>query len=90
MTSEDLESATMADTDPPTHEHDHATGGPSRLCPLCLLIDAASDLRPEVRTHLRAAGRELALALKAALDDLGPPSEADERSGLRRIDLDPQ
>ncbi|HEY8338825.1 MAG TPA: hypothetical protein VIK95_03090 [Egibacteraceae bacterium] len=37
-------------------------------CPLCLAREAAADVGPEVVAHLRAAGRELLLALAAALD----------------------
>lgn len=58
-----------------------------RSCPVCLLLRVFDDLRPEVRDHLAAAGRELLAALHAALDDLGAgtPSVddvwADERCG---------
>jgi len=42
-----------------------------RSCPVCLVLRAFDDLRPEVRSHLAAAGRELLLALRAAVDDDG-------------------
>jgi hypothetical protein len=40
-----------------------------RSCPVCLVLQAIDDIRPEVRTHLAAAGRELLLALRAAVAD---------------------
>jgi hypothetical protein len=42
-----------------------------RSCPVCLLLRAFDDLHPEVRAHIAAAGRELLLALRAAVDDVG-------------------
>lgn len=38
-----------------------------RACPVCVLLSVVRGLRPEVRAHLTAAGRELLLALDAAL-----------------------
>lgn len=38
-----------------------------RSCPVCVLRAIVRGVRPEVRTHLAAAGRELLLALDAAL-----------------------
>lgn len=69
--------------------HSDAAGarGTCQRCPVCLLLDHGPDLRPEVRQHLRAAGRELAMALLAALDSAD--ADADEPpAGLRRVDLD--
>lgn len=44
-------------------------GGPEcTLCPVCVLLQAMTTARPETTTHLLAAGRELTLALKAALE----------------------
>lgn len=63
--------------------HDHADQ--CRSCPVCLLLRAFDDLRPEVRIHLAAAGRELLLALRAAVDDAGgqPASDDDVWAGER-------
>jgi len=54
---------------------------------VCLVLRAFDDLRPEVRAHLVTAGREVLLALRAAVDDVGAASPsaddvwADERCG---------
>lgn len=74
----------------PQEAHDHGTPGASPeclLCPVCVLLQALTTSRPEVTHHLVAAGRELTLALKAALDD---HAQAHERAAdrLRRIDID--
>jgi hypothetical protein len=58
-----------------------------RSCPVCLLARAFDDLRPDVRAHLAAAGRELLLAARAAVDDAGAAEPSaddvwtDERCG---------
>jgi hypothetical protein len=49
----------------PTHE----PNGTCRSCPVCLLIAAVSELQPEAAAHLAAAGRELALAVRAVVAD---------------------
>lgn len=51
----------------------HETGGECRSCPACLMLQVLRDVRPEVHGHLAAAGRELALALRAAMT---PESES--------------
>lgn len=62
-------------------------GTECRLCPICVLLQAVSATRPEVTEHLLAAGRELTLAVKAALDGHEhAPEPSDER--LRRIKID--
>jgi hypothetical protein len=44
-------------------------GGPEcTLCPVCVLLQAMTSVRPEVTQHLLNAGRELVLALTAALE----------------------
>ncbi|HSJ43633.1 MAG TPA: hypothetical protein VK923_02995 [Euzebyales bacterium] len=56
-------------------------------CPVCLLLRAFDDLPHQVRAHLAAAGRELLLALRAAVDDVGTAARPgddvwiDERCG---------
>lgn len=56
-------------------------GGPEcTLCPVCVLLQAMTTARPEVTTHLIAAGRELTLALKAALE---AQAEAYDRASAR-------
>ena len=50
--------------------HLHGTGSSPEcaLCPVCVLLQAVTTSRPEVTTHLLAAGRELSLALAAAFE----------------------
>ena len=56
--------------------------GECRSCPVCLLVQAFQDVRPDVRVHLAAAGRELVLALHAALAAERPSDTApDDVSG---------
>lgn len=44
-------------------------GGPEcTLCPVCVLLQAMTSLRPEATQHLLNAGRELTLALTAMLE----------------------
>jgi hypothetical protein len=45
----------------------HEPGSECRSCPVCLVLQALQEVHPEVRTHLVAAGRELVLALRAAV-----------------------
>jgi hypothetical protein len=75
------------------HTHHAGIGGSDEclLCPVCVLLQALSSTRPEVTAHLLAAGRELALALKAGLESQAEAYDrAAERAGqtLRRIDVD--
>lgn len=74
------------DADDGSGEHSAASCG---WCPVCMLVAAAGELRPEVRDHLRAAGRELGLALRAVLADVEEPPQADTpQGGLRRIQVE--
>ena len=58
------------------HSHEHGAlphagigGGPEcTLCPVCVLLQAMTSVRPEVTQHLLNAGRELTLALTALLE----------------------
>jgi hypothetical protein len=61
------------------------------ICPVCVILQALSSTRPEVSQHLLAAGRELALALKAGLESQAEAYDrAAERAGqsFRRINVD--
>ena len=75
-------------------EHaDHAAPGdgePCQTCPVCLLIEALGPAKPEVARHLRAAGRELSLAMQAVLATMPERPTAPDRadSRLRRINLE--
>jgi hypothetical protein len=63
-------------------------GGPEcTLCPLCVFLQALTSTRPEVTRHLLAAGRELTLALGAALEQQAEAGgRARERLQHIRID----
>lgn len=74
----------------PEEAHRHSRPGDSPeclLCPVCVLLQALTTARPEVTQHLAAAGRELTLALKAALDDHADAHDG-ARERLRRIKID--
>lgn len=44
-------------------------GGPEcTMCPVCVFLQAVTSVRPEMTQHLLNAGRELALALTAAIE----------------------
>jgi hypothetical protein len=52
-----------------THDHPPMGGGAECLaCPVCVLLQAVAGARPEVVSHLAAAGRELTLALAALVE----------------------
>jgi len=38
------------------------------LCPICLVVTAMGESRPELTEHLLVAGREMLLALRALID----------------------
>lgn len=75
------------------HTHDHppaaGIGGSDEclLCPVCVLLQAVTSLRPEVTRHLLAAGRELTQALQALLESEAA-SQRQPAERLQRIDLD--
>lgn len=54
-------------------------------CPVCAALSLIRQMRPEVKEHLAAAGRELLLATKAVLESLAeaqappPPEQRVER-----------
>lgn len=71
------------------------------VCPLCILARSIGDSRPELLGHLAEAARHLAAAVRMVVE---PPFEGEDpsaageehdttstsdRSGPRRIDLDP-
>lgn len=73
--------------------HTHGFGGSPecQLCPVCVLLQALGNTRPDVTQHLLAAARELALAMKTIADG---HAEAAERAQaamgdrLTRITID--
>jgi hypothetical protein len=72
------------------HSHDHPPvgGGAECLaCPVCVLLQAVSSVRPEVVQHLAAAGRELTLALAALVEAQVAAHEPSDRK-VQRIRVD--
>lgn len=69
----------------------HVPGGVCRSCPLCLVLQALQEVHPDVRAHLTAAGRELMLALRAAVvsyDESGTSSDvAQDNQPEQRSDV---
>jgi hypothetical protein len=59
----------------------HEPGSECRSCPVCLVLQVLQEVRPEVRMHLVAAGRELVLALRAALASDDEPANKPANNG---------
>lgn len=69
--------------------HQHRADAPHdvcQVCPICAVLRALDDVRPEMVEHLTEAARHLTLAAKAFVDAQAAGFEGDE--GLQRIDLD--
>ena len=59
------------------------------LCPICTLVTAFGDARPELTEHLLLAGRELLLAMKVLIDArLQDEQPAPAPGGLERISIE--
>jgi hypothetical protein len=75
----------------PAAPEDGSPHGPTctvAMCPICTLVTAFGDARPELTEHLLVAGRELLLALKVLIDArLGEETPPDDE-GLTRIAVD--
>lgn len=76
-----------------TAGHLHGFGGSPecQLCPICVVLQAVGTSRPDVTSHLLAAARELALAVKAVAE--GHVESADRAQAvmddrLTRINID--
>lgn len=75
------------DADDPPHRHRaDAPTDVCQVCPICAMLRAVDDVRPELVEHLTEAARHLTLAAKAFVDAQATGFEGDE--GLQRIDLD--
>jgi hypothetical protein len=62
-------------------------GAECTLCPICVFLQALTTTRPEITQHLLAAGRELALAFSAAIEQHAEASDrASERLQQIRVD----
>lgn len=53
-------------------------------CPVCIMLRAVRDIRPEAVGHLAEAAHHVSLALQAFAD-----AQAGGSDGLQKIDLDP-
>jgi hypothetical protein len=72
-----------------THEHPPVGGGAECLaCPICVLLQAVSSVRPEVVQHLVAAGRELTLALQAVVAAQADAHAEHDEPRVERIRVD--
>ncbi len=59
------------------------------LCPICTLVTAFGDARPELTEHLLLAGRELLLAMKVLIDARLQGEEPQPApGGLERISIE--
>jgi hypothetical protein len=60
------------------------------LCPICTLVAAFGEARPELTEHLLLAGREVLLALKVLIDARLQADDASGSSptGLQHIEVD--
>lgn len=77
------------DEEPEAPPHRHRSDAPHdvcEVCPICAVLRAVDDVRPELVEHLTEAARHLTLAAKAFVDAQAAGFEDDE--GLQRIDLD--
>jgi hypothetical protein len=61
------------------------------FCPICLMVTAIGDIRPELVEHLLLAGRELLLAARSVIDARLETMDKEEKEGgggLQRIRID--
>jgi hypothetical protein len=59
------------------------------FCPICLVVTTIGEARPELVDHLMAAGLEILLAARTAIDARVKSMELEEpRKGLQRIDIE--
>jgi hypothetical protein len=86
-----------SDRDPkPDRDDDDAPGASHGvvctvgLCPICTLVAAFGEARPELTEHLLLAGREVLLALRVLIDARLQADDAAGSSptGLHRIQVD--
>jgi hypothetical protein len=62
----------------------HEDGAVCEACPVCIMLRAVRDIRPEAVTHLAEAAHHVSLALQAFAD-----AQAGGSDDLQKIDLDP-
>lgn len=58
------------------------------LCPLCTVVTAVGELKPEVLDHLLLAGREVLLAVRALIDARLEGQEPSPSSKLQRLTIE--
>ena len=59
------------------------------LCPICMLLTAAGEARPELLDHVLSASREVLLAVRALIDVRLEGAEAPQRpTRLERLTID--
>lgn len=62
----------------------HEDGSVCEACPVCIMLRAVRDIRPEAVSHLAEAAHQVSLALQAFAD-----AQTGDSDGLQKIDLDP-
>ncbi len=76
---------------PSTHTHGFGGSPECQLCPVCVLLQAIGTSRPDVTSHLLAAAREVALAVKSVVEgqvEATDRAQAVMNDRLTRINID--
>ena len=58
------------------------------FCPICMVVSALGDARPELVEHLLVASREMLLAARAVIDARLETMEEQPTTGLQRIEIE--
>jgi len=58
------------------------------FCPICLVVTAIGDARPELVEHLMVAGKEMLLAARSVIDARLQTLEEEPASELKRIRIE--
>jgi hypothetical protein len=58
------------------------------FCPICTVVTAMGDVRPDLMEHLLLAGREVLLAVRALIDARLEGSVPEPPSKLERIRIE--
>jgi len=57
------------------------------MCPICMVVTAIGDARPDLMEHLLLAGREMLLAMRAVIDARLEGMQKEPSGGLQRITI---
>jgi hypothetical protein len=84
--------ATSRSTGPARGAPEQPAGGqaapacPVPLCPICMTVTALGQARPELVEHLMAAGREVLLAMRSAIE--ARLEESEQPARLQRLTIE--